>query len=129
MHALLFVCLYVCVTKYDLAGSSSLPPFLLLSVNSQKRTRITYFHHYSFTLHIEQIFEGNKVGDSGTDVVIKAQVLAGGRGKGTFKNGFKGGVHVVTHPNEAKDYAARMLGQKLVRYTYITLTSGCIHTY
>ena len=30
------------------------------------------------------------------DVVIKAQVLAGGRGMGTFTNGFQGGVHVVT---------------------------------
>ena len=29
----------------------------------------------------------------GTDFVVKAQVLAGGRGKGTFKNGFVGGVH------------------------------------
>ena len=28
------------------------------------------------------------------DVVIKAQVLAGGRGKGFFGNGFKGGVHI-----------------------------------
>jgi len=27
-------------------------------------------------------------------MVIKAQVLAGGRGLGTFENGFKGGVHV-----------------------------------
>lgn len=26
------------------------------------------------------------------DVVIKAQVLAGGRGKGTFESGLKGGV-------------------------------------
>ena len=31
----------------------------------------------------------------GDDAVIKAQVLAGGRGKGTFDNGFKGGVRVV----------------------------------
>ena len=33
-----------------------------------------------------------------TDVreyVIKAQILAGGRGKGTFDNGFKGGVHLT----------------------------------
>jgi succinyl-CoA synthetase beta subunit len=29
-------------------------------------------------------------------VVIKAQVLAGGRGKGRFDNGFQGGVHVVS---------------------------------
>lgn len=34
-----------------------------------------------------------KIGDE--EVVIKAQVLAGGRGLGTFKCGFKGGVHVV----------------------------------
>lgn len=30
-----------------------------------------------------------------TDVVVKAQVLAGGRGKGNFKGGFKGGVKLV----------------------------------
>lgn len=33
-----------------------------------------------------------------TDVpeyVVKAQILAGGRGKGHFDNGFKGGVHIT----------------------------------
>lgn len=29
------------------------------------------------------------------EYVVKAQILAGGRGKGHFDNGFKGGVHVV----------------------------------
>jgi len=33
--------------------------------------------------------KGNK------DVVVKAQVLAGGRGKGHFTSGLKGGVKVV----------------------------------
>ena len=28
-------------------------------------------------------------------VVVKSQIHAGGRGKGTFQNGFKGGVHVI----------------------------------
>lgn len=28
-------------------------------------------------------------------MVVKAQVLAGGRGKGTFENGLKGGVRTV----------------------------------
>jgi succinyl-CoA synthetase beta subunit len=28
-------------------------------------------------------------------MVIKAQILAGGRGKGTFSNGLKGGVRTV----------------------------------
>ena len=32
---------------------------------------------------------------AGDDMVIKAQVLAGGRGKGHFDNGFKGGVQMV----------------------------------
>lgn len=29
------------------------------------------------------------------EYVIKAQVLAGGRGKGVFDSGFKGGVHLT----------------------------------
>jgi succinyl-CoA synthetase beta subunit len=32
------------------------------------------------------------------EYVIKAQVLAGGRGKGHFDNGFKGGVHLTKDP-------------------------------
>jgi len=31
----------------------------------------------------------------GKDVVVKAQVLAGGRGKGSFSSGMKGGVKLV----------------------------------
>lgn len=49
-----------------------------------------------------------------SDLVIKAQIHAGGRGKGTFTNGFKGGVHLCKTPGEIKDFAARMLGQTLV---------------
>lgn len=48
------------------------------------------------------------------DVVIKAQVLSGGRGLGHFKNGFQGGVHMVTKPGMAKDFASKMLGEELV---------------
>lgn len=51
---------------------------------------------------------------NGGDVVIKAQVLSGGRGLGTFKNGFKGGVHMVTRSSEAKEFAEQMLKQDLV---------------
>lgn len=48
------------------------------------------------------------------ELVIKAQVLSGGRGLGTFKNGFKGGVHMISSPEQAKEYASQMLGQELV---------------
>ncbi|KLJ08912.1 succinyl-CoA synthetase beta subunit [Blastomyces silverae] len=48
------------------------------------------------------------------DLVIKAQVLAGGRGKGTFDNGLKGGVRVIYSPTEAKMFAGQMIGHNLV---------------
>jgi succinyl-CoA synthetase beta subunit len=50
------------------------------------------------------------------DLVVKAQIHAGGRGKGTFTNGFKGGVHVRKTPAEVRDVAAKMLGQILVTH-------------
>jgi succinyl-CoA synthetase beta subunit len=50
------------------------------------------------------------------DVVVKAQIHAGGRGKGTFKNGFKGGVHVRRTPKEVREVAAKMLGEILVTH-------------
>lgn len=48
------------------------------------------------------------------ELVLKAQVLSGGRGLGTFKNGFKGGVHMISSPEQAQEYASQMLGQELV---------------
>ena len=50
------------------------------------------------------------------DLVVKAQIHAGGRGKGTFTNGFKGGVHLCKSPDEARDLAAKMLGETLVTH-------------
>ncbi|CAN6545304.1 hypothetical protein ACFX13_036466 [Malus domestica] len=48
-----------------------------------------------------------------SELVVKSQVLAGGRGLGTFKNGLKGGVHIVP-TNQVEDIAGKMLGQILV---------------
>jgi succinyl-CoA synthetase beta subunit len=50
------------------------------------------------------------------DIVVKAQIHSGGRGKGSFKNGFKSGVHVRKTPDEVRDVAAKMLGQILVTH-------------
>ena len=60
----------------------------------------------------EQI--ARQLGD--VEIVVKAQVHAGGRGKGTFKNGFKGGVHVRKTPEEVREVAANMLGEVLVTH-------------
>lgn len=48
------------------------------------------------------------------DIVLKAQVLAGGRGKGTFKSGLKGGVRMVDTPEVAGQIASKMLNEYLV---------------
>jgi succinyl-CoA synthetase beta subunit len=48
--------------------------------------------------------------------VVKAQIHAGGRGKGTFKSGFKGGVHLASSPAEAASFAKSMLGEVLVTH-------------
>jgi succinyl-CoA synthetase beta subunit len=50
------------------------------------------------------------------EIVVKAQIHAGGRGKGTFTNGFKGGVHICHTPKEAREIACKMLGQILVTH-------------
>ena len=53
----------------------------------------------------------------GTDeLVVKAQIHAGGRGKGTFTNGFKGGVHLCKSSEEAREISSKMLGQTLVTH-------------
>lgn len=54
------------------------------------------------------------ISSTGADIVVKAQVLAGGRGLGSFKNGFKGGVHICYNPESAADVAEKMIGQHLV---------------
>ncbi|OWR48449.1 succinyl-coa synthetase beta chain, partial [Danaus plexippus plexippus] len=48
------------------------------------------------------------------EYVVKAQILAGGRGKGHFNNGFKGGVHLTKNPNEIVNLARNMIGHKLI---------------
>ncbi len=55
-------------------------------------------------------------GLGGKKIVVKAQIHAGGRGKGTFTNGFKGGVHLCDTPEQAHDLAGKMLGQTLVTH-------------
>lgn len=62
--------------------------------------------------------EAEKIARSlGTNnLVVKAQVHAGGRGKGTFKNGFQGGVHLCKTASQARDIAEKMLGQTLVTH-------------
>jgi len=50
----------------------------------------------------------------GTDLVIKAQVLAGGRGKGHFAKYPKGGVQLLYNTDEIEEAAKGMIGDYLI---------------
>jgi len=51
------------------------------------------------------------------ELILKAQIHAGGRGKGHFiESGLKGGVQICTTPEEVKAYAEQMLGSTLVTH-------------
>ncbi|HVR36295.1 MAG TPA: ADP-forming succinate--CoA ligase subunit beta [Methylomirabilota bacterium] len=53
-------------------------------------------------------------GKGGQLVVVKAQIHAGGRGKGTFKSGFQGGVKLCKTADDTCEKAKAMLGQFLI---------------
>ncbi|HSI13852.1 MAG TPA: ADP-forming succinate--CoA ligase subunit beta [Chthoniobacter sp.] len=48
------------------------------------------------------------------EFVVKAQIHAGGRGKGTFKSGFQGGVKITDSIEKVRELAGKMLGEVLV---------------
>jgi len=52
----------------------------------------------------------------GNNLVVKAQIHAGGRGKGTFKSGLKGGVQLCKTAGQVRDLAEQMIGQTLVTH-------------
>ncbi|TFE68591.1 ADP-forming succinate--CoA ligase subunit beta [Methylacidiphilum caldifontis] len=49
-----------------------------------------------------------------TPLVVKAQIAAGGRGKGRFADGYEGGVKICKTTEEVREVAAKMLGGILV---------------
>ncbi|KHN84716.1 putative succinyl-CoA ligase [ADP-forming] subunit beta, mitochondrial [Toxocara canis] len=77
---------------------------------SKEQIRVPPFGVASTT---DEVFDAaRKIG--GKDYVVKAQILAGGRGKGYFDSGLQGGVQVVFTPDEAREKASLMLGAHLI---------------
>lgn len=48
-------------------------------------------------------------------LVVKSQILAGGRGLGTFKNGFQGGVHIVK-ADKVEETAGKILSEQELQH-------------
>ncbi|KAL3783988.1 hypothetical protein HJC23_013368 [Cyclotella cryptica] len=59
----------------------------------------------------EAVAAAKSIGDD--QVVIKSQILAGGRGLGIFTSGLEGGVHIIDS-DKVGEYASRMLGGTLI---------------
>lgn len=55
-------------------------------------------------------------------LVVKSQILAGGRGLGTFKSGLKGGVHIVK-----KDQVEDLAGNACLLFYSSNLKFPCYH--
>jgi succinyl-CoA synthetase beta subunit len=96
-------------------------PFFLLSMNIHEYQAKQLFAEAGVTVPNGTISQSADTFDhalsslpEGKAIVVKAQIHAGGRGKGTFKDGYKGGVHIVSTPDEAKEKAQAMLGNVLV---------------
>lgn len=64
--------------------------------------------------HEEKEFDNAVAAMPEGTVVVKAQIHAGGRGKGTFTDGYKGGVKLCADHKEAVQVAKKMLGNTLV---------------
>jgi len=60
------------------------------------------------------IGEEIKARNPNAELVVKAQIHAGGRGKGHFNTGFKGGVKIATTVDEVEYFAQNMLGNRLI---------------
>lgn len=50
------------------------------------------------------------------DLILKAQVQAGGRGKGHLTSGLKGGVKICQNPQQIFDLSKQMLGYNLITH-------------
>jgi succinyl-CoA synthetase beta subunit len=96
------------VRKYNIHEHESMDLYRKFGIDTPKG-RVAYS-----ASEAEEIFNEITSNSEVQDCVIKAQVLAGGRGKGSFTNGFHGGVQIATTAQEAREIASKMIGQRLV---------------
>jgi succinyl-CoA synthetase beta subunit len=73
----------------------------------------------------EQAFEISKTLNPKGGLIVKAQVHAGGRGKGHLTSGLQGGVQICKTPEEVAKFTKQMLGYNLI--TKQTKAEGNYH--
>lgn len=93
----------------------SLQEFQSKQLMSNNGINIQRFRVVSSLDELKSIVGNEKGAINASEYVIKAQVLAGGRGKGHFRNsGFKGGVKLTKDKKEVPKIVEAMLGDYLV---------------
>lgn len=103
------------------------PSHLANKWNTQPVRHLNLLEHQSKTLlerhnvTVQRFIVASKPEDTNSlsnlrpgEYVVKAQILAGGRGLGVFDSGFKGGVHLTKDPERAKDLVNQMLHRRLI---------------
>jgi len=110
-----------------LLGAVSASPNVFNITAAQQQRNLSLHEHFSLQMmadagiptpkfHVaETVAQATQAAHDlgGQDCVLKAQVLAGGRGKGHFSSGLKGGVRIVYSPDECTEIASRMIGHTL----------------
>lgn len=98
---LLMCSLFVCCSAFDIMSQFGVPlPKGVVAETAEQAA---------------QAFNSPELGGAGEkEIVIKAQALTGGRGRGHFENGFQGGVKIVKSAEEAKEIASKMIGSRLI---------------
>jgi len=62
----------------------------------------------------EEAYNVSKPLNPAGGLIVKAQVHAGGRGKGKLTSGLKGGVQICKTPEEVANYTKQMIGYNLI---------------
>lgn len=102
-----------------------LSPTYCPQVNSRRNLNLQEYHSKDLLRKHQVSIQDFRIIDSDLDskplsgfkadeYVVKAQILAGGRGKGHFDSGFKGGVHLTKKPEDIMGLAKSMIGNKLI---------------
>jgi len=83
-------------------------------VMASKRVRVSHGYMAQTPAEAEAKAE-QLLGEGSTKLIVKAQIHAGGRGKGHFNTGLKGGVQFPgTDVKKVGDFAKQMLGSYLI---------------
>ena len=62
---------------------------------------------------------------SGDEIVVKSQIHAGGRGKGTFKDGYQGGVHVAKKAEA--EAIAKIISKNIPQFNDISICTKVVN--